>query len=100
MSNIAELDLQLKKFKSESDILDYIGSDEYQMNDENPGVCFAYVIETSDEKVSARLIFSASREDKEALGIPWQGQGSWDEFTTEADFDSFDKYTMNGYSIL
>lgn len=71
------------------------------MVDERPGMCFGFSVkEVAKDDIQVRLFFSGQEQDRDTQSIPSQLQDVWSEFDINADFDSFDKYTQQGYSIL
>jgi hypothetical protein len=89
-----DVNLTIKNFTDHASIMNYIGSPDYQQNDDNKGICFAFAIEeTVEDEIEVKMVFSGQEEDPETQSIPSQLNPVWDEFTLQADFDSFDLYT-------
>lgn len=74
--------------------MDYVGSDQYQQNDNFKGMCFGFSIdETVEDDIDVRMIFNAHFQDTQSQSVPNQLKTAWNEFDLEADFTSFNMYT-------
>ena len=85
------------------DLLDfYIEHPNYGLEEERPGLCFAFeIVKYSDQRYELHLFFNDQIiKDRDGSGIPRQALDAVDPTSNNADIVAFDKYMNSGFSHI
>ena len=94
--------VKIKSFDSLESLNSYISSEEYDTDDEHPGICFGLSYEKSEikYKYKFKIHFFASPYSKYTPSIPSTTVDNLDPFRTQPDFNSYWKYIKQGFLVI
>ena len=92
----------IRFYPSLESLYDYMQSDEYATDDDDlyPGVCFAISHSQSKNKYNFKIHYYASYYTTDFPDIPSTNIDSLDPYSTQPDFDSYEKYINSGFLVI